>query len=40
MQAGHAVHEDEAEKTADVLLHFIQRFKVGQPKVPIAATYL
>ena len=31
MQAGHAVHEDEADKTADVVAKFLQRFKIGQP---------
>ena len=31
MQAGHAVHEDEADKTAEVIAKFLQRFKIGQP---------
>ena len=30
LQAGHAVHEDEATKTADVIAKFLQRFKIGQ----------
>lgn len=35
MQAGHAIHEDEPKRTADVLLNFLQRFQIGQPKTPI-----
>ncbi|BDA49543.1 Protein phosphatase methylesterase 1 [Coccomyxa sp. Obi] len=34
-QAGHAIHEDEPARTAEVLLNFLQRFRVGEPKVPI-----
>ncbi len=32
LQAGHAVHEDEPTKTAQVILNFIARFRIGQPK--------
>ena len=35
MQAGHAIHEDEPARTAQVLLGFLQRFRVGEPKLPI-----
>lgn len=31
LQAGHAVHEDEADRTAEILLAFLKRFRVGQP---------
>lgn len=34
-QAGHAVHEDEAARTAQVLLDFIARFRIGLPIVPV-----
>lgn len=34
-QAGHAVHEDQSERTADVIATFIQRFRIGQPKMAI-----
>ena len=34
-QAGHAIHEDEPGRTAEVLLNFLQRFQIGQPKRPI-----
>lgn len=34
-QAGHAVHEDQSERTADVIATFIQRFRIGQPKMVI-----
>lgn len=29
--AGHAIHEDEAGRTADQLLQFLKRFRVGEP---------
>ena len=32
-QAGHAVHEDQSERTADVIATFMQRFRIGQPKM-------
>jgi protein phosphatase methylesterase 1 len=35
MQAGHAIHEDEPAQTAQVILNFLQRFRIGQPKMPI-----
>ena len=35
MQAGHAVQEDEPQRTAEVLLNFLQRFQIGEPKRPI-----
>ena len=35
MQAGHAVQEDEPLRTAEVLLNFLQRFQIGEPKRPI-----
>lgn len=35
MQAGHAVHEDQHEKTAEVVANFIQRFRIGLPKMQI-----
>ena len=34
-QAGHAVHEDQSERTADVIAKFMQRFRIGQPKMAI-----
>lgn len=34
-QAGHAVHEDQSKSTADVVATFIQRFRIGQPKMAI-----
>ena len=34
-EAGHAVHEDQHARTADVIATFIQRFRIGQPKVAI-----
>ena len=34
-QAGHAIHEDEPGRTAEVLLNFLQRFQIGQAKTPI-----
>lgn len=34
-QAGHAVHEDQSAKTAEVIASFIQRFRVGLPKMQI-----
>ncbi|KAL4854217.1 Protein phosphatase methylesterase 1 [Chlorella vulgaris] len=30
-QAGHAVHEDEPERVAEAIAHFIKRFRVGEP---------
>ena len=34
-QAGHAVHEDQSERAADVIATFIQRFRIGQPRMAI-----
>ncbi|KAK9838122.1 hypothetical protein WJX81_002596 [Elliptochloris bilobata] len=34
-QAGHAVHEDESQRTAELLQNFTRRFRVGEPKGPI-----
>jgi hypothetical protein len=34
-QAGHAIQEDEPARTAEVLLNFLQRFRIGQPKQAI-----
>ncbi|DBA69992.1 TPA: hypothetical protein ACH3X2_012343 [Trebouxia sp. C0005] len=34
-QAGHAVHEDEYQRSAEVIANFMQRFRVGQPKMAI-----
>jgi len=31
LQAGHAVHEDEADRTAELLLEFVKRFRIGEP---------
>lgn len=33
--AGHAVHEDQYERTADTIANFVQRFRVGQPKMAV-----
>ncbi len=35
VQAGHAVHEDEAARTAELLRAFAHRFRMGEPKGPI-----
>ena len=35
VQAGHAIQEDEPQRTAEVLLNFLQRFQIGEPKRPI-----
>ena len=35
MQAGHAVHEDQHERTAEVVASFLQRFRIGLPKMQI-----
>ena len=35
MQAGHAIHEDEPARTAQALLSFLQRFRIGEAKLPI-----
>ena len=35
VQAGHAIQEDEPARTAEVLLNFLQRFRIGQPKQAI-----
>ena len=35
LQAGHAVHEDQDQRTAEVISTFIQRFRIGQPKMLI-----
>lgn len=35
LQAGHAVHEDEAGRTADVLLEFLARFRIGMPAMAV-----
>lgn len=35
VQAGHAIQEDEAQRTAEVLLNVLQRFQIGEPKKPI-----
>lgn len=32
LQAGHAVHEDEASRVADVFLSFLDRFQIGKEK--------
>ena len=32
-QAGHAVHEDEPQRTADAISTFLRRFRVGEPPV-------
>jgi protein phosphatase methylesterase 1 len=29
--AGHAVHEDEADKAAEHMVQFLKRFRVGEP---------
>ena len=34
-QAGHAVHEDEPERTADAIATFIKRFRIGEPPLQI-----
>lgn len=34
-QAGHAVHEDQHQRSAEVIANFIQRFRIGQPKMVI-----
>lgn len=34
-QAGHAVHEDEPERTADAIATFIRRFRIGEPPLQI-----
>ncbi|KAI3424160.1 hypothetical protein D9Q98_009519 [Chlorella vulgaris] len=34
-QAGHAVHEDEPERVAEAIAHFIKRFRVGEPPLKI-----
>jgi hypothetical protein len=35
VQAGHAVHEDEAARTAELLRGFAHRFRMGEPKGPV-----
>ncbi len=35
MQAGHAVHEDQYQRSAEVIANFMQRFRIGQPKMAI-----
>lgn len=35
VQAGHAVHEDEPERVAEAIAHFIKRFRVGEPPLKI-----
>ena len=35
VQAGHAVHEDQHERTAEVVASFLQRFRVGLPRMQI-----
>ena len=35
LQAGHAVHEDQHQRSAEVIANFIQRFRIGQPKMVI-----
>ena len=35
MQAGHAIQEDEPQRTAEVLVNFLQRFQIGEAKRPI-----
>ncbi|DBA73372.1 TPA: hypothetical protein ACH3X1_011416 [Trebouxia sp. C0004] len=34
-QAGHAVHEDQYQQTAEVIANFMQRFRIGQPRMTI-----
>lgn len=34
-QAGHAVHEDEPDRTADAIATFIRRFRIGEPPLQI-----
>lgn len=34
-QAGHAVHEDEPEKTAEAVGGFLRRFRVGEPPLQL-----
>lgn len=33
--AGHAIQEDEAAKTAEQILSFVQRFRIGMPPMQI-----
>jgi hypothetical protein len=35
LQAGHAVHEDQYQRLAEVIANFMQRFRIGQPKMAI-----
>ena len=35
LQAGHAVHEDQYLRTAEVIASFMQRFRIGLPKMQI-----
>ncbi len=35
LQAGHAVHEDQYQRSAEVIANFMQRFRIGQPKMAI-----
>ncbi|KAI7836178.1 hypothetical protein COHA_009945 [Chlorella ohadii] len=34
-QAGHAVHEDEPDRTADAIATFIRRFRIGEPPLQV-----
>lgn len=36
--AGHAVHEDEAERMVDTLQMFVKRFRIGQPPLSFLNT--
>ncbi|MEW5312926.1 MAG: hypothetical protein WDW38_004524 [Sanguina aurantia] len=38
-QAGHAIHEDEPVKTADALLAFLKRFRVGEPAMALPKAF-
>ncbi|MEW5312924.1 MAG: hypothetical protein WDW38_004522 [Sanguina aurantia] len=38
-QAGHAIHEDEPVKTADALLAFLRRFRVGEPAMVLPKAF-
>ena len=35
LQAGHAVHEDQYQRSAEVIANFMQRFRIGQPMMAI-----